>query len=80
MATAAAKEETKEFVFEDWLSEGIKGVKSRYRRKKGEPSAFRQHVRAARKEMLLAVRSVIDAAIERLEEQPKKKATKIKVD
>ncbi len=82
MATAAAKEEVKEFAFEDWLSEGIKGMRSRYRRKKEKHSAFWEHIRAARKEMLLAARSVIDAAIERLEEQPKekKKATKINVE
>lgn len=73
------KEEEKEFVFEDWLSEGIKGFGAACR-KSFLPEEFHNHVRASRKEMLLATRSLIDAAIEHLEEQPKKKATKIKVE
>lgn len=75
----AVKEEEKEFVFEDWLSEGIKGFRAACR-KSCLPEEFHNHVRASRKEMLLATRSLIDAAIEHLEEQPKKKATKIKVE
>ncbi len=75
----AVKEEEKEFVLEDWLSEGIKGFRTACR-KSFLPEEFRSHVRASRKEMLLAMRSLIDAAIEHLEEQPKKKATKIKVE
>ncbi|MFQ6057443.1 MAG: hypothetical protein ACE5MB_00990 [Anaerolineae bacterium] len=44
------------------------------------PEDFWKHQRAARREMLLSVRSLIDAAIESLEEKPPKKATKIKVE
>lgn len=47
------------------------------------PPEFWQHVRASRKESLLAVRSLIDAYIARLEEKDKqaqaRKATKITV-
>ena len=35
------------------------------------PPGFVEHRRAARKEFLLAVRSVLDAAVKRLDEQPK---------
>ena len=44
------------------------------------PEETRQHLRAARRERMLAVRSLIDAAIERTEEKPKKKTTKINVE
>lgn len=44
------------------------------------PEEFWKHQRAARREMLLSVRSLIDAAIESLEEKPPRKATKIKVE
>jgi hypothetical protein len=45
------------------------------------PQDFREHVRNAQKEQLLAVRSLIDAAINRLEQKPKRnvKASKIQV-
>jgi len=75
--------EEKAFVFEDWLTDGVKGVRASFRRKRQRaPSAFRGHLRGAAKEALLAVRSVLDEAIERLEAEPeaKKKATKIKVE
>jgi hypothetical protein len=77
-------EEAKEFVFEDWLAEGIRAFKAGFRKATGKeflPEEFRAHLRTARKEMLLAVRSLIDAAIERTEEKPtRKKTTKIKVE
>ena len=76
-------EEAKEFVFEDWLAEGIKACRTGFRKSVGKeflPAESRAHLRASRKEMLLAVRSLIDAAIERTEEKPKKKTTKIKVE
>jgi len=47
------------------------------------PETTRQHTRAAQKELLLAVRSLIDGAIERLEEAEKRKGkprTKIEVE
>ena len=75
----------KEFVFEDWLAEGIRGCRASY--KKLSPhltEEFHQHTKAARREMLLAMRSLIDATIARTEEKEesktKKKASKIKVE
>ena len=74
----------KEFAFEDWLAEGIKGFRGGYKTLSLHlPEEFRQHTQAAHREMLLALRSLLDAAIERAEEEPesrKKKATKIKVE
>jgi hypothetical protein len=37
------------------------------------PKETRDHLRAARREQLLAVRSLVDAAIRRLEEKPSRK-------
>ena len=37
------------------------------------PPGFLEHRRAARKEMLLAMRSLLDAAIEKIESHPEKK-------
>jgi hypothetical protein len=73
--------EEREFVFEDWLAEGIKGFRGSCRKLSPHlPEEFRQHTQTARREMLLAMRSLLDAAIECTEEKPKKKATKIKVE
>lgn len=73
-----------EFRFDDWLSEGIHGIKAQRRRvmKSILPKEFGRHVRAARKEMLLAVRSLVDEAIEHTEKKDKEppKATTIKVE
>ena len=46
------------------------------------PKETRQHLQAARREHLLAWRSILDAAIQRLEEgeKPKRKAESIKVE
>jgi hypothetical protein len=49
---------------------------------KAVPDETRSHVRLARKEMLLALRSLVDAAIVRVEEaekKTKKRRTKIEV-
>ena len=74
--------EEKEFVFEDWLAEGIKGIGQSVRA--GKPrflsEEFCTHIGAARRECLLAMRSLLDAAIERLEEPPKQQATRIEVE
>ena len=72
--------EEKEFVFEDWLAEGVKGLGSCLRGGKILPKEFAEHMQASHKEMLLAMRSLLDVAIERSAEKPKKKATKIKVE
>ena len=75
--------EERDFDFEDWLAEGVRGCRASY--KKLSPhltEEFRQHTKAARREMLLAMRSLLDAVIERVEEKPelKRKTTKIKVE
>jgi len=76
--------EEKEFALEDWLAEGIKGCRASYKKLSPHlPEEFRQHTQAAHREMLLAMRSLLNVAIERAEEQPepeKKQATKIKVE
>ena len=76
--------EEKEFAFEDWLAEGIKGFKGCYKKLSPHlPEEFRQHTQTAHREMLLALRSLLNTAIERAEEKPepkRKKATKIKVE
>ena len=71
-------EPVEEFVFEDWLRDGIKGVRSKIEhRVKGEglgidTSEFRQHMRAASKEQLLAMRSLLDSAIDWLDKKEEK--------
>lgn len=46
------------------------------------PKATRDHLRAARREHLLALRSILDQAIEQVEktEKPKHKAERVKVE
>ena len=48
------------------------------------PAEFRTHLRAARKELLLAARSLIDERIERIEEMERRRAarkpTRVPVD
>lgn len=92
-ATEAENEENeeREFAFDSWLAEGISGVRAEGRRKKDEivPEVFRQHIeesrthmKAAKKEFLMALRSLVDAALKKVEAEPEppKKATKIKVE
>ena len=76
-------EPVEEFVFEDWLRDGIKGMREKFesrmsgKSKAFDASEFRQHMRNARKEQLLAVRSLLDNAInwlEQKEESPKQEA------
>jgi hypothetical protein len=55
------------------------------RRPRFLPPEFHEHSRAARKEALLAMRSLIDARIERLEQTkekpaPRKRTRKVKVE
>ena len=69
-----------EFLLEDWLADGVKGLRSYLKGEKVLPKEFAEHMRAAHKEMLLAMRSLLDAAIQRAEEKPERKATKIKVE
>lgn len=67
------------FEFEEWLRDGLKGFRAkvstcaqRQGQRQFDTSEFRQHMRNARKEQLLAVRSLIDSAVEWLD--PKEKA------
>ncbi len=64
----------KEFVFEEWLREGLDGLRSKLEQKKARlnKAEFRKHLRNAQKEQLLAIRSLIDSAIECLEEEETK--------
>ena len=52
----------------------VKGVKAIL------PESFRQHLMAAERETLLAIRSLIDALLEAMEKRPAKKAQKIRVE
>jgi len=70
-----------EFRLEDWLANGMKGMRSIFMRKRGFlPEAFWEHSRAASREALLAIRSLLDAAIQKTEKKPTKSVTKIKVE
>ena len=74
--------ETEEFDLEEWLDKGMRGLRRSLKGKRPQlfPEQFKQHTRAARKEMLLAVRSLLDRAIEELEKQPETpKKAKIEV-
>lgn len=71
------EQKKEEFAFEDWLREGFRGFEQCT--KGFFPEDFRKHMKAAHRETLLAYRSLIDAALERAEEKPKKR-TKIKVE
>jgi hypothetical protein len=67
-----------EFRFRQWLSDGAKGIRSAVKTTTSLPEGFWEHSWAAGREALLALRSLLDAAIDRTERQPKK-VTKIKV-
>ncbi len=64
----------KEFVFEEWLRDGVEGIRHKMTSKKAHfnLSDFRTHIRNAKKEQMLAVRSLIDSAIECLEKAEEK--------
>ena len=74
--------EVEEFDLEEWLDKGMRGLRRSLKSKRPQilPDQFKQHTRAARKEMLLAVRSLLDTAIQELEKEPKApKKAKIEV-
>jgi L-lactate utilization protein LutB len=75
--------EKEELTWEEHLAKAIRGFRTEVKSALEPlmpPEEFRTHCRAARKEMLLAFRSLIDAAIEELEKKPvPKKTTKIQV-
>ncbi len=69
--------------WEDHLAAGFKGMRAEVKDKlKDFPNKdFHSHMRAARREMLLAVRSLLDKAIERTEEPPEEpKASRIVIE
>jgi len=82
------REETnvsEEWSLKNWLSQGVTGVRSAVRLPTGGllPDAFGEHMRSARKELLMAFRSLFDAAIEGTDKasaSARRKATKIKVE
>ncbi len=65
-----------EFVFEDWLRDGLNGFRQKMEdcmpseAKPFDTTEFREHMRNARKEQLLAVRSLLDSAIDWLGKGP----------
>lgn len=64
----------KEFVFEEWLRDGIEGMRHKMEQKKAsfDPSNCRKHIRDAQKDQLLTIRSMIDKAIEHIEKYEEK--------
>lgn len=78
--------EEKELTWEDHLAATIKAFRKEAKEWQSEwlPDDFKTHHRAAQREMLLAMRSLVDAKIEKLEKQEKEKsapkATRIKVE
>ncbi len=69
--------------WEDHMAAGIKGMRAEMKDKmKDFPTPdFQKHMRAARREMLLAFRSLIDKAIEKTEEKPEEpKASHIVIE
>jgi hypothetical protein len=71
--------ETEEFRLDEWLAEGVKGLRSIVSGTRVLPEAFWEHSRAAGRESLLAVRSLLDAVIAQTERAPKR-VTKIKAE
>jgi hypothetical protein len=75
---------TEEKTWEEHLAAAIKAFRKELKEMRGEilPAEFRTHCRAAQREMLLALRALIDAKIERLEQAEKAapKATRIPVE
>ncbi len=63
----------KEFVFKEWLHDGLEGICGgmKHRRDRFDTSEFFTHMRNARKEKLLAVRSLLDNALAVLEKEEK---------
>ncbi|MHB0878028.1 MAG: hypothetical protein ACYC5O_18490 [Anaerolineae bacterium] len=71
----------KDFDFSDWLAEGLEGiVGSRPRIAPPMAPEFREHTKAAFREMLLAYRSLVDAAIAKTEKSEELSVTKIKIE
>lgn len=76
---------SEEFSLAQWVSDGAKAVRDSLHFPTGGilPEEFHQHMKTSRKEFLLAMRSLIDTTVERIEtpkSSTRKKATKIKVE
>ena len=76
---------SEEFSFTGWLSSGIQGARDALQGSGGGllPQEFSQHMQTSRKELLLAFRSLFDAAIEKTnaaKKSSRRKTTKIKVE
>ena len=63
------------FAWEQWLSEGLSGFQ-KLLRGMGPDKEFWLHVRAAERELLLAMRVLIEARLRRFEEQANEEATR----
>ena len=61
----------KEFVFDEWLREGFKGMcgEMKFKPATFDTSEFETHMRNAAKEQLLAVRSLVESFIDIFEEK-----------
>ncbi len=71
----------RDFDFSEWVSEGFEGVLgSRPKISSPVTEEFREHTRAAFREMLLAYRSLVDAMIDKTEKPAESSATRIKID
>jgi hypothetical protein len=83
MAEEMKEERKHEADWEDHLAAGLKGLR---REMKGSmkdfpTKEFQMHTRAARREMLLALRSLVDKAIEKAEEKPEEpKASRVVIE
>lgn len=75
MGKAEQEGPVREFVFDEWLREGIEGMVNKTSKVKPafDFGEFYHHIRNAQKEQLLALRSLLDKAIERLEEEEQQK-------
>lgn len=64
----------REFDFEEWLRDGLEGMRRKLKHQKREfdTSEFRAHMRNARREQLLALRSLIDSGLEFIGMEEKK--------
>ncbi len=67
----------KEFVFKEWLHDGLEGIcgEMKHKRDRFDTSEFFTHMRKARKEKLLAMRSLLDNALAVLEKEEKEAET-----
>jgi hypothetical protein len=59
----------KEFVFEDWVREGVRGMYGEPKKERFSRSKFRSHMRKVYREKLVAVRDLIDKAINYVDRQ-----------